>query len=80
MELSGQLHAPAALLPREKADRKLGEPQSQSGHGDEEKHSQHLPGLKPAIIQHITWSYPGSYNLLGPYILLNTLFSMYILL
>jgi len=28
-------------------DRRLGGPQSESGHGDEEKNSQPLPGLQP---------------------------------
>jgi hypothetical protein len=32
-------------------DRRLGEPQSQSGHSGEEKNSQLLPGLEPPIIQ-----------------------------
>jgi hypothetical protein len=41
MEVSGQLHVPAALLPgkspRYKLDRGLGEPHSRSGRGDENK-------------------------------------------
>jgi hypothetical protein len=32
-------------------DRRLGDPQSRSGHGGEEKNSQPLPGLEPPIIQ-----------------------------
>jgi hypothetical protein len=32
-------------------DRRLGGPQSQSGHGSEEKNFQPLPGLEPLIIQ-----------------------------
>jgi hypothetical protein len=32
-------------------DRRLGGPQSRSGHGGEEKNSQTLPGLEPPIIQ-----------------------------
>jgi hypothetical protein len=44
MEVSGQLHVPAALLlekdPRYPLDRRLGGPQSWSGHGGEEKTSQ----------------------------------------
>jgi hypothetical protein len=51
MEVSDQLHAPAAL-PQEKnpwypLDRRLGGPQSRSGHGDEEKNSQPPPGIEP---------------------------------
>jgi hypothetical protein len=41
MEVSGQLHAPTALLrvksPRYPLDRRLGGPQSRSGRGSEEK-------------------------------------------
>jgi len=44
MEVSGQLHAPAAL-----ASGKV--PQSRSGRGGEEKNSQALPVLEPPIIQ-----------------------------
>jgi hypothetical protein len=52
MEVSGQLHAPPALLPGKSLwyplDRRLGGPQSHSGHGgDEEKNSQSLPGIEP---------------------------------
>jgi len=51
MEVSGQLHAPAALLlgnsPWYPLDRRLGGPQSQSGHGVEEKNSQPPPGIEP---------------------------------
>jgi hypothetical protein len=43
MEVSGQLHAPAALLQgmtlRYPLDRRLGGPQSRSGRGGEEKNS-----------------------------------------
>jgi hypothetical protein len=46
MEVSGQLHAPAALLPRKSPwyplDMRLGGPQSRSGRGGEEKNSQTL--------------------------------------
>jgi hypothetical protein len=45
MEVSDQLHAPAALLPGKEPlvllDRGLGGPQSRSGRGGEEKNSQH---------------------------------------
>jgi hypothetical protein len=51
MEVSSQLHDPAALSPGRESlvplDRRLGEPQSRFGHGGEEKHSQPLPGLEP---------------------------------
>jgi hypothetical protein len=55
MEVSGQLHGPAAL-PRGKSswyqlDRRLGGLQSRSGRGGEEKNSQPLPGFEPPIIQ-----------------------------
>jgi hypothetical protein len=68
MEMSGQLHAPAAL-PQGKSpwyplDRRLGGPLRPSGHGGEEKNSQPLSGLEPPIIQPVaqsyTLSYPGS--------------------
>jgi hypothetical protein len=47
------------LYPRGKSpwyplDRRLGGPQSRSGRGGEEKNSQPLPGLEPAIIQPVT--------------------------
>jgi hypothetical protein len=51
MEVSGQLHAPAALLPRKgpwyPLDRKLGGSQSRSGRGGEEKNSQPPRGIEP---------------------------------
>jgi hypothetical protein len=52
--VSGQFHAPAALTPGKDfwylLDRRLGEPQSRSGCGGEEKNSQPLPGLgTPAV-------------------------------
>jgi hypothetical protein len=47
MEVSVQLHAPAALSPRYEpwypSDRRLGGPQSRSGRGGEEKKSHHRP-------------------------------------
>jgi hypothetical protein len=48
MEVSGQLHAPAAL-PQEKSsryplDKRLGGPQSRSGRAGEEKNSQPAAG------------------------------------
>jgi hypothetical protein len=55
MEMIGQLHAPAALLPgkepRYPLGRRMGGPQNRCGHGGEEKNSQPLPGLEPPIIQ-----------------------------
>jgi hypothetical protein len=42
MEVSGQLHAPAVLLPG-----RLGSLQSQSARGVEEKNSQPTPGIEP---------------------------------
>jgi hypothetical protein len=55
MEVSGQLHAPAALSPGKSPwyplDRRLGWPQSRSGRGDEEKNSQTQPGHEPLIVQ-----------------------------
>jgi len=52
MEVSGQLHAPAALPLGERTPhthwiRRLGGPQSQSECGGEEKNSQSLLGMKP---------------------------------
>jgi hypothetical protein len=51
MEVSGQLHVPAAL-PRRKSplyplDRRLGGSQSRSGCGGEEKNFQPPPGIEP---------------------------------
>jgi hypothetical protein len=51
MEVSGQLHAPAALSqgksPWYPLERRLDGPQSRSGRGGEEKNSQPLPGIEP---------------------------------
>jgi hypothetical protein len=61
MEMSDQLHAPAALLqgksPRYPLDRRLTGPQSHYGRGGEEKNSQLLPGLEPPIIQPVAQCY-----------------------
>jgi hypothetical protein len=50
MEVSGQLHVPAALPqgknPWYSLDRKLSGTQSRSGRGGEEKNSQPLPGIE----------------------------------
>jgi hypothetical protein len=55
MEVSGQLHAPAALPPGKQTlvhiGRRLGGPQSRSGCGGEEKNSQPVPGFESPIIQ-----------------------------
>jgi hypothetical protein len=51
MGVSGQIHATASLPPwkepRYPLDRKLGGPQSRSGHGGGEKNSQPPPGIEP---------------------------------
>jgi hypothetical protein len=49
MEMSGQLHSPAALPPRKEplVPRRLGGPQNRSGRGGEEKNSQSPPGIEP---------------------------------
>jgi hypothetical protein len=51
MEVGGQLHAPAAYShgksPCYPLDRRLGGPQSRSGHGGEEKNSQLQPKIEP---------------------------------
>jgi hypothetical protein len=53
MEVSGQLHAPAALPPGKRPwyplDRRLGGPQSRSGRGGEEKNSQPPPESNPDL-------------------------------
>jgi hypothetical protein len=46
MEMSGQLHAPAAL-PWCQFDRRLGSPQGRSGGCGEEKDLSPLPGIEP---------------------------------
>jgi hypothetical protein len=61
MEVSGQLHALAALPPGKEPwyplDRRLGGSQSRSGRGGEEKNSQPLPGIEPPIIQPLAQRY-----------------------
>jgi hypothetical protein len=51
MEVSGQLHAPAALPPGKEPlvpiGWRLGVPQSRSGRCGEEKNSQPPPGIEP---------------------------------
>jgi hypothetical protein len=61
MEVRGQLHV-RALYPQGKSlwyplDRSLCAPQSRSGHGDEEKNSQPLPGIEHPIIQPVAQRY-----------------------
>jgi hypothetical protein len=61
MEMSGQLHVPAAL-PQGKSpwyplDRKLGGPQNRSGQRGVEKNSQPLSGLETPIIQAVGQRY-----------------------
>jgi hypothetical protein len=60
VEVSGQLHAPAALplgrSPRYPLDRRLGGPQSLSGRGGEEKNSKPLSGIESPIIQSVAQS------------------------
>jgi hypothetical protein len=56
MEVSGQLHALAAISPGKEhlvpIDRRLGEPQSQSGHSVKEKKSQPLPGILIVLVEY----------------------------
>jgi hypothetical protein len=75
MEVSCQLHALAACLPRERApwyslDRRLGGLQSQSGRGGEDINSQRSPGLEPPIIQSVAQRYTTELpRLLGHFII-----------
>jgi hypothetical protein len=50
MEVSGEIHAPAALLPGKEPlyplDRRMGGSQSRSGRGGEKQNSQPLPGIE----------------------------------
>jgi hypothetical protein len=53
---------PRPLYPQGKSpwyplDRRLGKPQSQSGHGGEKKNSKPLPGLEPPIMQPVAQRY-----------------------
>jgi hypothetical protein len=61
MEVSGQLHAVAALPPGKETlvtiGWKLGGLQSRSGCGGEEKNSQPLPGIELTIIQPVVQRY-----------------------
>jgi hypothetical protein len=61
METTGQLHTPAALPPgKQPSDRRLGELQSRSGRGGEEKNFQPLLGLQPPIIQPVAQRYAST--------------------
>jgi hypothetical protein len=68
MEVSGQLHAPAALPPGEDPwhplNWRLGGPQSRSGRGGEEKNTQPLPRLEPPNIQPVAQRYTAELFLL----------------
>jgi hypothetical protein len=70
MEVSGQLHAPAALLqgksPWYPLDRKLCWSQSLSGGGGEEKNSQPVLGLETPIIQPVIPCYTTEISWLLP--------------
>jgi hypothetical protein len=61
MEVSGQLHVPAALPPEKEPlvplDRRLGKPHSRSGSGGEDKNSQPLLWLEPPIIHPVLQRY-----------------------
>jgi hypothetical protein len=76
MEMSGQLHAPAALPPGKSPwnplDRRLDGSQSRSGRGAEEKNSQPPPGIEPQNPDRparspalYRLSYPGSSGRIG---------------
>jgi hypothetical protein len=61
MEMSCQLHGPAALPPGKSPwypfDSRLGGSQSPSGRGGEEENTQPTPGLEPTIIQPVAQRY-----------------------
>jgi hypothetical protein len=70
MEMSGRIHAPAAL-PEGKSlwyplDRRPGGPQSQSGRGGEEINSQPLSGLESPIVQPVAQRYTTELSRLLP--------------
>jgi hypothetical protein len=48
---------PQRKRPRYPLDRRLGESQSRSGRGLDEKNSQHMPGLEPPIVQPVDQPY-----------------------
>jgi hypothetical protein len=61
MEVSGQLHAPAALHPGKSSwypfDKRLAGLQNWSGRGGDEKNSEPLAELEPPIIQSVAQPY-----------------------
>jgi hypothetical protein len=59
MEVSGQLHGPAALPPRERAPDThwLRDWVGPGGRAGEEKNSQFLPGIEPLITQSVAQRY-----------------------
>jgi hypothetical protein len=63
MEVSGQLHVPAALPPGKEPlvtiEQEAGCSQNRSRRGGEEKNSQPLPQLEPLIIQPVAQRYYG---------------------
>jgi hypothetical protein len=67
MRVSGQRHAPAAPHPgkghRYPLDRRLGGPQSRSGHEGYRKNPVRLPGIEPwssSLVRHYTdWATPA---------------------
>jgi hypothetical protein len=70
MEVSGSFTArplyPQGKNPWYPLDRKLGGPQSRSGHGGEEKNSQSLPRLEPLMIQTVAQRYTNELSRLLP--------------
>jgi len=54
MEVSGQLHAPGVRAPQYPMDRRLGGPQSQSGHSCEEKKNYIIASAGNQTL--LTWS------------------------
>jgi hypothetical protein len=63
MEVSGQLHAPAALAAGKEPLVLIGQ-EAGCGRGDEKKNSPPLPGLEPPIIQSVVQRYTTELSLL----------------
>jgi hypothetical protein len=57
VSFTSQPFYPQGKSPCYTLDRRLGGPQTRSGHGGEEKNSQPLPGLELPIIQPVTQRY-----------------------
>jgi len=53
MDVSGQLHAPAYLIPVYPLESRLGEPQSRSGRGREEEKIPAPAGNRTPVVQHV---------------------------